>query len=109
EVSGEADESEAAYDREVEVTASDFHFEGLEGFTAKAGEKIEFKLENKGKAEHNLEFFDAAGKEIGGVDEVEPGEDAEAVVELEKAGTYTYRCTVDGNADKGMQGTFTVS
>jgi uncharacterized cupredoxin-like copper-binding protein len=109
EVTGEASSSEAAYDREVEVTATDFHFEGLEGFTAKAGEKIEFKLENKGRAEHNLEVFDAAGKEVGGVDEVEPGADGEAVVELEKAGTYTYRCTVDGHADKGMEGTFTVS
>ncbi len=104
-----ASESEAAYDREVEVEATDFAFEGLSGFTAKAGEKIEFKLENKGQAEHNLTFFDASGKEIGEVAEVEPGHDGEAVVEFEKAGTYTYKCTIDGHADKGMQGTITVS
>ena len=109
EVSGDASTSEAAYDREVEVTATDFHFEGLDGFTAKVGEKVELKLENKGKAEHNLKVYDASGKEVGGVPNVEPGEDGEAVVELEKAGTYTYRCTVDGHADKGMEGTFTVS
>jgi uncharacterized cupredoxin-like copper-binding protein len=109
EVSGDATSSEAAYDREVEVTATDFHFAGLEGFTAKAGEKVELKLENKGRAEHNLEVFDASGHEVGGVPNVAPGEDGEAVVELEKAGTYTYRCTVDGHADKGMEGTFTVS
>jgi uncharacterized cupredoxin-like copper-binding protein len=109
EVSGKAATSEEAYDREVEVEASDVHIVGLEGFTAKAGEKIEFKLENKGKARHNLEIFSADGTEVGGVDTIAPGEDGEAVVELEKAGTYTYRCTVDGHADKGMEGTFTVS
>ena len=109
EVTGEKGDDEAAYDREVEVEATDFHFEGLDGFTAKAGEKIEFKLENKGKATHNFEVFDAAGKEVGGVDDVAPGAEGEAVVELEKAGTYTYRCTVDSHADKGMEGTFTVS
>jgi uncharacterized cupredoxin-like copper-binding protein len=109
EVSGDASKSEAAYDREVEVAATDFHFEGLDGFTAKVGEKVELKLENKGKAEHNLKVYDASGKEVGGVPNVEPGKDGEAVVELEKAGTYTYRCTVDGHADKGMEGTFTVS
>jgi uncharacterized cupredoxin-like copper-binding protein len=110
EVSGAAATStEAAYDREVEVEATDFAFDGLKGFTAKVGEKIEFKLENKGRSQHNLEFFDADGTEVGGVDTVEPGKDAEAVVEFAKAGTYTYKCTIDGHADKGMQGTFTVS
>ncbi|HUR51034.1 MAG TPA: cupredoxin domain-containing protein [Mycobacteriales bacterium] len=109
EVSGEARSSEAAYDREVEVEATDFAFTGLDGFTAKAGEKIEFKLENKGKAEHNLVFFDPSGKEIGEVAEVEPGEDGEGVVEFATAGTYTYTCEIDGHADKGMKGTVTVT
>jgi iron uptake system component EfeO len=109
EVSGTASASEAAYDREAAVTATDFAFTGLAGFTAKVGEKVEFKLENKGGAQHNLVFFDAGGTEVGGVDTVEPGKDAEAVVAFEKAGTYTYRCTIDGHADKGMQGTFTVA
>jgi uncharacterized cupredoxin-like copper-binding protein len=111
EVSGgpAAAESAQKYDREVAVEATDFAFKGLTGFTAKAGEKIEFKLENKGSAPHTLIFFDAAGKEVGGVEEVEPGKDGEAVVAFDKAGTYTYKCEVDHHADKGMQGTVTVS
>jgi uncharacterized cupredoxin-like copper-binding protein len=109
EVEGAGGSTEAAYDREVEVEATDFAFEGLKGFTAKAGEKIEFKLENKGKAEHNLVFFDADGKEIGEVHEVEPGEDGEAIVEFEKAGTYSYKCEIGNHAEQGMHGTFTVS
>jgi uncharacterized cupredoxin-like copper-binding protein len=101
--------SEAAYDREVEVQATDFAFTGLAGFTAKAGEKIEFKLENEGKVAHNLTFFDASGKEVGEVADVEPGKDGEAVVDLDEAGTYTYKCTIGSHAEQGMTGTFTVS
>jgi uncharacterized cupredoxin-like copper-binding protein len=104
-----ATHSEAAYDREVEVTATDFAFKGLEGFTAKTGEKIEFKLENDGKASHNLTFFDASGAEIGEVETVAAGKDGEAVVDFDKAGTYTYRCTIGNHAEQGMEGTVTVS
>jgi uncharacterized cupredoxin-like copper-binding protein len=110
EVSGAASTStEAAYDREVEVEATEFSFEGLKDFTAKAGEKIEFKLENEGHATHDLVFFDASGKRIGGIDGVDAGKEAETVVEFETAGTYTYKCTIGRHAQEGMQGTFTVS
>ncbi|HUR14141.1 MAG TPA: cupredoxin domain-containing protein [Mycobacteriales bacterium] len=109
EVSGEAKDSEQAYDREIEVEATDYAFTGLEGFTAKAGEKIEFKLENKGKVSHNLEILDAAGKEIGEVDTVAPGEKGEAIIELEKAGTYTFICSIGTHEEQGMKGTFTVT
>lgn len=110
EVSGAAATStESAYDREVEVEATDFAFKGLTGFTAKAGEKIEFKLENKGRAPHDLVFFDSTGKEIGKVDTVEAGKTGEAIVEFETAGTYSYTCEIGNHADQGMHGTLTVS
>jgi uncharacterized cupredoxin-like copper-binding protein len=109
EVEGEAKTGESAYDREVEVEATDFAFDGLTGFTAKAGEKIEFKLENKGKAPHNLVFFDSTGKEIGEVDTVQPGKDGEAIVEFETAGTYTYKCEIGNHSEQGMHGSITVS
>jgi uncharacterized cupredoxin-like copper-binding protein len=110
EVTGAASTStQAAYDREVEVTSTEFAFEGLKGFTAKVGEKIEFKLENKGHSTHDLVVFDATGKRIGGIDAVDAGEDGETIVEFEKAGTYTYKCTIGRHAEEGMQGTFTVS
>ncbi len=108
-VTGKAGTSEAAYDRELEVTTTDFAFAGMSGFTAKAGEKIEFKLHNNGQAPHNLVIVDAAGKEVGEVHDVAPGKEGEAIIELATAGTYTFSCTVDGHADKGMKGTFTVS
>jgi hypothetical protein len=74
EVSGPAGSAEEKYDREVEVTAKDFALTGLEGFTAKAGEKIEFKLHNTSTShEHELEVFGPDGKALGEVGPTEPG------------------------------------
>ena len=112
EVSGPTSSStaEAAYDREVEVTAKDFAFTGLEGFTAKVGEKIEFKLENESTShEHEFEVFGPDGKAIGEVGPTEPGKDGEVVLELKVAGTYTYECGLSDHASRGMKGSFTVS
>jgi uncharacterized cupredoxin-like copper-binding protein len=100
--------AKAAYDREIEVEAKDFALEGLDGFTAKAGEKIEFKLENKGKAEHELEVFGPDGAVVGEVPPVKPGATGEAILTLAKPGTYTYKCGIGDHAQHGMKGTFTV-
>jgi len=102
-------EAEEAYDREVEVEAKEYQLEGLDKFTAKAGEKIEFKLENQGTTEHELEIFGPDGKEVGEVSPVKPGATGEAVITLAKPGTYTYKCGIGDHADKGMKGSFTVS
>ncbi|MFN2540227.1 MAG: cupredoxin domain-containing protein [Mycobacteriales bacterium] len=112
EVSGPVSSSSAAaaYDREVEVTAKDFSLTGLEGFTAKAGEKIEFKLENSSTAhEHELEIFGPDGKAIGEVGPTQPGKQGEVVLELKVAGTYTYKCGIGDHAARGMKGSFTVT
>lgn len=104
-----ASEDDAKYDREVEVTAKDDGFSGLEGFTAKVGEKIEFKLENAGTTEHEFEVIGPDGKDVGEVGPTAPGKDGEVVLELSKAGTYTYKCGIDDHASHGLQGTFTVT
>ena len=110
EVSGAAATStEAAYDREIEIDATEFAFEGLKDFTGKVGEKIEFKLDNKGKTTHNFELFDPAGKEIAEVDDVAPGKDGEVIVELKTAGTYTFKCGIGNHEGQGMKGSFTVT
>ena len=109
--STESTESAAAsaYDREVEVSAKDFSFTGLAGFTAKVGEKIEFKLANDGATAHELELFDPAGKEIGEVGSTQPGKEGEVIVTLATAGTYRFVCGISDHADRGMTGTFVVS
>ena len=110
EVSGAAaTEDDAKYDREVEVTVKEYAFTGLEGFTAKVGEKIEFKLENEGTMQHEFEVFGPDGEELGEIGPTDPGKDGEVILELAKAGKYTYKCGIADHASRGMQGTFTVS
>ena len=111
-VSGTAsagDSDDAKYDREVEFSAKEFAFTGLESFTAKAGEKIEFKLENDGTMQHEFEVFGPDGEELGEIGPTDPGKDGEVILELAKAGKYTYKCGIADHAAKGMQGSFTVS
>lgn len=110
-VSGAATGTRApAYDREVEVTATDFAFAGLAGFTAKAGEKVEFKLANAGTAQaHEFEVFGPDGKVLGEVGPTEPGKDGEVVLELKTKGPYRFLCGIDDHESRGMKGTFTVS
>ena len=77
----------AKYDREIELEATDTTLENGDGLTAKAGEKIEFKLENKGTKKRNLEIIDPATKVIEEI-EVEAGKDGEFIVALTTAGTW---------------------
>jgi uncharacterized cupredoxin-like copper-binding protein len=101
--------SVAAYDREIDVTAKEYAITGLDGFTAKVGEKIEFKLTNKGTMQHELEVLGPDGKNIGEVGPTDPGKTGEVVIEFPTAGTYTYLCGIADHAARGMKGTFTVS
>jgi plastocyanin len=108
-VEGKAADVDEAYDREIEVEATDYAFEGLDGFSAKVGEKIEFTLENKSTShQHELEVFGPDGKAIGEVGPTAPGKTGAVVLTLAKAGTYTYESGVGDDAARGMKGTFVV-
>jgi uncharacterized cupredoxin-like copper-binding protein len=95
--------------REQEVEAVDFTFEGLDGFTAKAGDTIEFYLENKGTQKHEFEVLAPDGKAVGEVEPVEPGKTGEANITFATAGTYAYQCDIEDHKAKGMAGTFTIT
>ncbi len=102
--------SEAAYDREVEVTAEDFSFTGLDGLSVTVGEKIEFKLTNASETnEHELEIIRPDGTVLGEVGPTAPGKEGEVIVEFTEAGTYTYASGVGDDESKGMRGTFVVA
>jgi uncharacterized cupredoxin-like copper-binding protein len=111
EVHGEGGKKvESEYDREVEFEAVDYSFKELDGFTAKAGEKIEFKMENKGTLEHEFEVFGPDGKTaLGEIGPTKAGKEAEVVLELATPGTYSYVCGIDDHEARGMKGTFTVT
>jgi uncharacterized cupredoxin-like copper-binding protein len=97
-----------AVDREHEVIGIDFSFSGMDGFTGKAGETIEFYLQNNGTVEHEFEVLDPSGKALGEVEPVPPGNKGEGKVTLGDAGAYTYVCGIEGHPEQGMKGTFTV-
>ena len=106
---GEQSSEDAEADREVEIEAVEYKFHGLDGFTAKAFEIIEFKMANKGTEEHEFEVLDTDGNALGEVEPVAAGKEGEAYITFSKAGTYTYVCDIEDHEAKGMKGTFTVT
>ena len=81
---------EPAYDREIEMTVAAAGLTGLDGADAKAGETIEFKLQNDTDGSRELEIVDASGKVVAEVD-VAKGAEGEVIVELAGAGTWTVK------------------
>jgi uncharacterized cupredoxin-like copper-binding protein len=91
-VSGAAaeEDGEAKYDREIEMTVAAAGLTGLDGADAKAGETIEFKLQNDTDGSRELEIVDPAGKVVAEV-EVDKGAEGEVIVELAEAGSWTVK------------------
>jgi uncharacterized cupredoxin-like copper-binding protein len=96
-VSGTKESAEATYDREVELAIGAGGLTGLGAASAKAGEKIEFKLENKTDGKRDLYLVDPAGKEVSEV-EVAEGKTGEIIVKLDKPGRWTVKVE-GGTAD----------
>lgn len=109
-VSGEGGEAmQTTYDREVEIQGVDYAFEGMDDFTAEAGEAIEFKMENTGTVQHEFEVFGPDGVVLGEIGPTDVGKTGEVILLLEEPGTYEYICDIEDHKAKGMQGTFEVS
>jgi iron uptake system component EfeO len=91
-VAGEAagDTGEPAYDREIEMTVAAAGLTGLEGADAKAGEAIEFKLQNDTDGSRTLEIVDPSGAVAAEI-EVAKGTEGEVIVELAKTGAWTVK------------------
>jgi uncharacterized cupredoxin-like copper-binding protein len=85
-----AEEGEAKYDREIEMAVAASGLTGLDGANAKAGETIEFKLQNDTDGTRELEIVDPGGKVVAEV-EVDKGTEGEVIVELADAGTWTVK------------------
>jgi iron uptake system component EfeO len=96
---------ESKYDREVELKVDASSITGLDGQTAKKGEKVEFKLENASEGTRTLEIVDPAGKSVAKVP-VEKGKTGETIVELAETGGWTVKIE-GGPAD--METTVAVS
>ena len=88
----------------VPVVASEYKFEPGT-LTVPAGE-VTFSVKNAGNEEHEFEIFQ--GETV--VDEIEglvPGLTKDLKVTLQ-AGSYTFKCLINGHDQLGMTGTLTV-
>lgn len=97
-----------APDRALTIAAKDYSFDGLDGFTAKAGETVAFSMRNEGEKEHEFEVLDAKDA-LGEVGPTKPGATGTVTLTFKKGGTYRYVCGIEDHEKRGMKGTFTVS
>jgi uncharacterized cupredoxin-like copper-binding protein len=95
-------------DRSVAIGAHNYAYTGLDGFSGRAGEKVEFVLTNAGPADHEFEVFGPDGKGVGEVGPTSAGASRKATLDLSKPGTYRFRCGVADHESRGMFGTFVV-
>jgi len=111
EVTGEAAASAAPPDRRVEFAAAEpYTYAGLGGFTASAGQRVEFVMRNTDPTlPHEFELFGPDGASLGEIGPTDPGATGQAVVTLAEPGVYTFECGIEGHAAMGMKGSFTVT
>ena len=90
------------------VTATEFAFTPNEYKNVKAGQKVTFKVTNKGTVEHNFIVQTPDGSELGRL-VTQPGETKTLEVTPAGAGEYPIFCDVAGHRESGMEGKMTVN
>jgi plastocyanin len=86
------------------LTATEFAFSPAQ-VTVAPGER-EFRIVNRGDAQHALEIH-APGGEVH-TDRVGPGESATVAANLSEPGTYEFYCPVGDHRQRGMEGSVKV-
>jgi uncharacterized cupredoxin-like copper-binding protein len=97
-----------AADREVELKSVDYAFTGMDGFSAKVGETIEFEMLNDGSVEHEFEVLLPNGEALGEIGPTKPHKEGKVTLTFDKAGTYRFVCGIEDHEKRGMAGTFVV-
>ncbi len=90
------------------LQSHDYAHAGIDGFTASAGQKVEFDLQNLGPADHELEVFGPDGKALGETGPTSAGTTRKVTISLTTPGTYRFRCGIADYESRGMHGTFVV-
>lgn len=96
-------------DLDVNLTAVDFGFQGLDSLDLHAGARVKFEMTNKGTIEHEFEVFGPDGDVLGEVGPTAAGDQGDVVLDLDQPGTYRYVCGIDDHEQQGMAGTFEVA
>lgn len=90
--------------REIRITATEMKFEPAV-IEVKAGERVRFTVENKGREEHEFESEQLKFEEL----EIPPGKTRSVDVTMpERAGEYEFFCDAPGHLDQGMKGKIVV-
>ena len=93
----------------INVDATEFSF-SPNAYTAKVGEKLTFKVTNKGTVDHTFVVMssDGSGKELAKI-QMKPGETQTLDFTPSTAGTYPVECDLPGHKEAGMVATLTVT
>ena len=86
----------------INVSGSEFAFTPST-INVKKGQKVEITFKNTGDFPHNMTIEGVASSKT-----IQPGEEDTFSFTADKAGSYSYSCTVDSHTEKGMTGTLTV-
>jgi plastocyanin len=89
------------------VSTTEFAF-SPDTFNAKPGEKLTFKVTNKGTVEHTLVIQSPDGSTELAKLSVQPGETKSLEFTAKDAAVYPIVCDIAGHKEAGMKGTLTV-
>jgi len=89
--------------KEIAVTGNEFAF-NPSAITVKRGQPVQITFTNNGAYPHNFVLADLNIQ----TKTIQPGQSDTIKFIVDKPGQYTYICSVDSHADKGMTGVLTV-
>ena len=95
-------------DRTVNVEAFDYGYRGMEGFTARVGETVRFRMRNAGPDLHEFVVTGPDRRIVGLVAPTGVGRSRQDTAEFKVPGTYTFACFVGDHLLQGMKGSFEV-
>lgn len=99
--------SSSAPARTIEITASEYAFNGDPGVIS-AGDTIEFAVDNVGQVDHSLEVLSSEGSSLGRTERITPGSSGTVTVTFDDDGNYRLICDVDDHLSRGQTATITV-
>ncbi len=93
--------------RPINVSATEFQFTPNK-FEAKVGQKVTFKVTNKGTVEHNFVILSPDGSQELAKMSTQPGETKSLEFTPKEAVTYPIDCNIAGHKEAGMIGELVV-
>jgi uncharacterized cupredoxin-like copper-binding protein len=97
----------AASGKSYNVTATEFEFKP-NAFQGQAGQKLTFKVTNKGTVEHNFVILSPDGSQELAKITTQPGETKSLEFTPTEAVTYQIDCNIAGHKEAGMVGELVV-